>query len=218
MRFVFALSLTVTAAALARTQPPPKEVTATLEPRFGIPVKIKTYPQDTAKKALASAVEAVEKADTSYLIAHLLDPGFVELRLSDRARQYEAAVELELARLRDFQIMNPDKFQPEDRVPLDRAKFNALIIERSRERAFRQLIRDVDEKLLNDPHALKDMKKILRDGTVADEPGGAKATHPDVKDRALYFKKIGERWFLENRQEEAPKTGPDEKKPEEKKQ
>lgn len=205
MRLFFAFSLIVTSAAIARTQPPPKAVDTTPKPYFGVPVKLKAYPQSTAKKSLASGIEALEKGETSYLVAHLLDREFVELRLSDRAKQFEAAVELELAQLRDFQIRNRDTILPEDRLPTDRAAFNNLIIERSRERAFRQLARDIEEKLLNDPQSLRDMKKILRDGTITDEPGGARASHPDVRDRALYFKKVGDRWFLENRQEELPR-------------
>ena len=92
---------------------------------------------------------------------------------------------------------------------MDRAKFNALIIERSRQLAFRQLIRDVEEKLLNDPQSVRDLRKILRGGTFTEEPGGGdRAAHPDVKDRAVYLKKIGDRWFLENRQEETPRKEP----------
>jgi len=213
MRFVFTLAWLVAATALARTQPPPKEVDATPQPRFGIPVKAKAYPQDTAKKALASAVEAVDRADMGYLVAHLLDPGFVELRLTDRAKPFEAAVELELTRLRDLQLANPEQVAREDRIPTDRALFRAMIVERSRERAFRQLVRDVEAKLLDDPQALRDMKKILRDGTFTDEPGGGvKAAHPAVKDRAIYFKKIGDRWFLENRQEDTAAKPPEGKK------
>ncbi len=212
MRLIFALTFLVATAALARTQPPPKDIDTTPQPRFGIPVKLKAYPQDTAKKSLASAVEAIEKGDTAYLIAHLLDPGFVELRVADRAKQFAPTVELELATLRDLQIRNPESVRREDRLPTDRVQFSQLVNQRSRERAFRQLVRDVDDKLLNDPLAFKEMRKILRDGTIADEPGGAKATHADVKDRALYLKKIGDRWFLENRQEDAPAKGPEEKK------
>ena len=48
----------------------------------------------------------------------------------------------------------------------------------------------------------------MRDGEFTDEPGGTKATHPDVKNRVLYIRKIGDRCFLENRQEEAPKKDP----------
>ena len=209
MRPFFALALLVSVATLARTQPPPKEIDKTPQPRYGIPVKQKTYPQETPKKALASAVEAIEKRDSAYLIAHLIAPGFIELRLSDRAKQFEAPVELELARLRDYQLTHRDRIDPEDRLPTDRAQFNALIIEKSRARAFRQLIRDIEEKLLNDPQSVHDLRRILRDGTFTDEPdGGARGTHPDVKDRALYFKKIGERWFLENRQEAIPRKEP----------
>ena len=65
-------------------------------------------------------MDAVEKRDTAYLVAHLLDPGFVELRLNDRAKQFEVTVELDLARQRDFQLANRDKFAPEDRLPTDR--------------------------------------------------------------------------------------------------
>ena len=206
MRIAFALALLVGLATLARTQEPAPN----LDVRFGIPLKLKAYPQDTARKALASAIEACEKPDTAYLIAQLLDPGFVELRLADRAKQFEAPVEVELANLRDFQNANPDKFQPAERIPNDRTKFKALIVERSRERAFKQLIRDVEDKLREDPQSLKDLKKILRDGMFADEPdGGARATHPDVKDRVLFFRKIGERWFLENRQEDTAKKPPE---------
>jgi hypothetical protein len=202
MRLFFALLLFVSTATLARTQPPPKEIDKSPQPRFGVPYKAKTYPQDTPKKALASAVDAVEKGDTAYLIAHLLDPGFVDLRLADRAKQYEPNVELDLSRQRDFQLANRDKFAPEDRLPSDRAKFEALIQERSRQQAFRQLIRDVEEKLLNDPQALRDLRKILRDGAFTEEPGGVRATHPAVKDKVLYLRKLDDRYFLENRQED----------------
>jgi hypothetical protein len=206
MRLVCSLGWLLVVALLAHTQEPG---TPESETRFGIPLRLKTYPQDTAKKALASAIAACEKPDLGYLLAHLLDPGFVELRIGDRAKQFEAAVEIELANLRDFQNANPDKFPLDERVPKDRAKFTALIVQRSRERAFKQLIRDVEQKLLEDPQSLKDMKRILRDGVFTDEPNGAaKATHPDVKNRALYFKKIGDRWFLENRQEDAPQKPP----------
>src|SRR5262249_60990261 len=127
----------------------------------------------------------------------------------DLAKQVDAPVEVELSQLRDFQNANPDKVRPSERVPNDREKFKALIIERSRQRAFRQLVLDVEQKLLDDPQSLKDLRKILKDGTFTDEPdGSAKGVHPDVKDRAVFFKKIGERWFLENRQEEMPKKPP----------
>ncbi len=207
MRLVYSLALLFGSVVLAQ-QPPAVELPKEAEARYGVPPKLKNYPQTTPKKALASAIEAIEKPDTAYLIAHLLDPGFVELRLNDRAKQFEAPIEIDLSRQRDFQIRNPDKFEAADRLPTDRAKFRALIIAGSREQAFKQLVRDVEEKILNDPQSLRDMKKLLKDGTFMDTETGAKVTSMDVKDRALYFRKIGDRYFLENREEEQPKKGP----------
>jgi hypothetical protein len=66
----------------------------------------------------------------------------------------------------------------------------------------------VEQKMRDDPQALKDMKKILRAGTFSDEGAGAKATNPAVKDSAIYFKKIGDRWYLENRQADETKKEP----------
>lgn len=207
MRLAFALVLLSGLAVLAQ-EPPPPIIPKEPEPRFGIAAKLKAYPQTTPKKTLESAVEACEKNDYAYLIAHLLDPVFVERRLVDRSKQYEAVVEIDLSKLRDYQLANPDRFSIADRLPTDKPSFQALIVTESRERAFKQLIRDVNEKMRDDPQSLKDMKKILRDGTFSDDGGGVKAVHPIVKDRAIFFKMIGDRWFVENRQVEEPKKEP----------
>jgi hypothetical protein len=203
MRLAFAFVLLSGFPLLAQEPLPslPKEP----EPRFGLPPKLKIYPQATAKKVLESAIEACEKGDYAYLLAHLLDPKFVDLRITDRAKQFEVPVEVELIRLRDYQYANPDKFAPSERLPIDKSAFLDLIVAQSRERAFKQLVRDIAEKMRDDPQSLKDMKKIFNDGTFTDEGNVTKAVHITVKDRALYFKKIGDHWFLENRQEEEPR-------------
>lgn len=207
MRLAFALVLLSGLTALADDDTPPIIVKEP-EPRFGVLAKLKVYPQSTPKKALGSVIDACDKGDFAYLLAHLLDPGFVELRLNERAKHFEATVEVELARLRDYQYSNLDRFPPEVRIPTDRKLFAAAVIEKSRERAFKQLLRDVDQKLRDDPLALNDMKKILRAGTFSDEGAGVKATNPVVKFSAIYFKKIGDRWFMENRQADDTKKEP----------
>jgi hypothetical protein len=203
MRLVVALALVAGSVALAQ-EPKNPDLPKEIPARYGVPPKVRNYPQDSPKKALLSALEAIDRGDANYIVAHLMDPGFVDLRVNDRAKQFEADAEIELSRLRDFQLRNPEKFAPSDRLPTDRPKFNALIIEKSRERGFQQLVRDVQQKLLDDPLAIKEMQKLLRDGMVADTETGAKITHPDVKDKALYLRKIDDRWFLENRYEDAP--------------
>lgn len=197
MRLVFAITLLSGTIALAQpTEGKP------VEARFGVAPKLKTYPQDTAKKALSSAIQAIRNDDTAYLLAHLVDPRFVDSRLSDRAKQYEADVELRLSRLRDLQIRNREAYRPEERIPTDRAKFLALIVEESRKEGFKQLARDVAQKVLDDPESFRDMRKLLLSGKFEETPTGVKVTHADVKFRALYLQRIGDRWFLENRQEE----------------
>jgi hypothetical protein len=211
-----AITLLVT-ALLATAQEGPK-ITTDVPPRYGVPVRAKTFPQNTAKDALRSAIEAAEKNEYTYLLAHLMDPQFVDTRLADRAKQLEPTVEVELARLREYQKANPDRVARENRVPDDPLQFRAYAAREARTRAFRQLVRDVADKLTDDPQALKDLRRFLREGTFADVSGGARVTLADVKDRSVFLRQIGDRWFVENRQIEEAKKEPEEKKaPDEKK-
>jgi hypothetical protein len=201
MRLACALVLLVGTIALAQ-EPPPPIIPKEPPPRYGVPSKSKTYPQTSPKRVLESALEAIDNGEFTYLTAHLLDPTFVDARIVERAKNFEAVANRELTMLRDLQQANADRIAPEDRLPLDRAQFHAVVIARSRERAFAQIARDLDEKLRDDPQSLRDLRRIWRAGTFTDEGAGAKAVHPTVKDRAVFFKRSGDRWFLENRMEE----------------
>lgn len=202
MRPALAAVLVLSAFALATAQPPKP-----VEPRYGVKHRDKAYPQATPKDALKSAIGAIEDADFSYLVAHLLEPKFVDGAVADRQKQLVPAVEAELAQLRDFQRANPDKVAAENRVPLDPVLFRAAAAEKARERAFKQLVREVASKLVDDPETLKTFRRVYREGTFTDgDP--TTATHPELKNRTLFFKKLGERWVLENRQAEEPKKEP----------
>lgn len=50
--------------------------------RYGVAEDAKTYPQETAKQALASVLKAIEAKDFRYLVAQLADPAFVEDRVT----------------------------------------------------------------------------------------------------------------------------------------
>lgn len=202
MRTALAATLVLAAAALAAAQP--KDA----EPRFGVKAREKAYPQNTPKAALRSAIDAIEAADFAYVVAHLMEPKFVDAAVAERAKAVAAAVEAELAQLRDFQRANPDKVDRDSRVPLDPVAFRERAAEKARERAFKQLVREVTGKLVDDPEALAALRRLAREGTFADGEGAATVTHPDVKNRTLFFKKVGERWTIENRQAEEPKKGP----------
>jgi hypothetical protein len=204
MRTAFAAAILLGAAALTHAQPN-RGLPKGPEPRYGVKARLKAYSQATPKEALKSAVAAIEDADYSYLVAQLLDPKFVDTAVAERAKLFEPRAEAELAQLRDFQRANPTKVAPEDRVPLDPVGFRALAAAKARDRAFKQLLRDIQQKLTDDPQSVKDLRRIARDGSFADADPVSSATHPDVKGRTLYFKKIDDRWFLENRQSEEKK-------------
>jgi hypothetical protein len=200
MRLAFAVVLVLGVATMTFAQPPKDP-----EPRYGVKARLKQYPQATPKQALRSALETIEKADYAYLAAHLLDAKFVEDAVNERMKLYEAGAEKELAQLRDFQRANPDKVSTENRVPQDPKAFRDMAAARARDRAFKLLQRDIEQKLTDDPQALRDLRRLSRDGMFTDADPAATVTHPEVKNRTLHFKKIDNRWYLENRQAEEKK-------------
>lgn len=64
-----------------------------LASRFGVPPDPKSFPQATAKEALASVVKAVELKRFDYLLAHLSDPEWVETRLETSAGGFKELVQ-----------------------------------------------------------------------------------------------------------------------------
>lgn len=210
MRTAFVVALLLGSVALAGAQPgkdpPPVAISKDPEPRYNVRARTKQFPQGTPKEALKSVLAAVEQNDYAYLVAQLLDPKFVDAAATERAKDFVPGAEAQLAQLREFQRANAAKIDPASRVPLDPVAFRALAASKARELGFKQLLKDVEQKLIDDPQVLKDFRKIAREGSFADADPAASATHPDVKGRAVYFKKVGDRWYLENRQGEEPKA------------
>lgn len=168
--------------------------------RFGVPHRPKNFPQATPKDTLASVIEVVAAGRTDYLLAHLMDPGFVDDRVANRARVLAPAVELDLLRLRDSQRASPVAVPDAERVPDDPLAFQAMALQTANTRAVQQVTADVRTHLGSDPEVLRELRRFFREGTFEDGDTSARVTLPDVKGRAVYFKKLGERWFMENRQ------------------
>jgi hypothetical protein len=217
MRSVLALAALLGATAL--TTAPAQEGRARVPqkppPRYGVEFREKGYPQATPKQALESVIAAVDRGDFAYLAAHLLDPAFVDARVGDRAKRTEPAVEADLARLRDFQLRNQDRVEPEARIPIDAGEFRDRVAADAQAAAFRQLVRNVQATLADDPEVMKDLRRFSREGTFPEAAGDVvKVGLADVRDRAVFIRKAGDRWFVENRQvEERP---PEPKEPEKK--
>jgi hypothetical protein len=72
---------------------------------------------------------------------------------------------------------------------------------------FKAFAEAVRAKLADEPTNIKEMKLFLSDGKFTEMGDTARVTHKAFKDKTIYFKKIGDRWFLENRKDDsaAPK-------------
>jgi hypothetical protein len=74
---------------------------------------------------------------------------------------------------------------------------------------FEELVQETTDKLDNDPIAVKELRRFFKEGEwdIADTTATVKLK--DVKDRQVYLKKMGTRWYWENRQKpEAAKPEP----------
>jgi hypothetical protein len=160
-------------------------------PRFDVLHSPDLYKQDTPQNALNSAVIAITRDRHDYFVAHLLDPAFVDARLATNQAYFERAAAEQLAATVAGRILTGVDLQ--NRVRQVGTRLNV-----------KQLADQVREKMADEPDHLKDLKRFAREGRFEAAGDTAKATLPDMKDRALYFKKTGGRWFLENRKEDRP--------------
>jgi hypothetical protein len=65
---------------------------------------------------------------------------------------------------------------------------------------FDDLVRETRAKLASDPGILKELRRFAKEGEWEVGESAATARLKDVKDRQVYLRKIGARWYLENRQ------------------
>jgi hypothetical protein len=62
-----------------------------------------------------------------------------------------------------------------------------------------ELVKESQAKLIDNPSALKLLRRFLKDGDWETEEKEARVQLKDVEDRIVQFRKIGDRWFMENR-------------------
>lgn len=189
---------TVGLTAWGQDEPPPA--------RYGVPPNLALFPQDSPKSALSSAVKAVEKGRTDYLVAHLIDPRFIDDRVADRARLLEKEVAADLRALREAQMRNPSASR-DDRVPADPKGFDEAVRREAARRAFRLVAQDVRGTLDENPDHLTDLRRLLREGPITDAGDTASAALRDAKDRSVFFRKADNRWYVQDRKRPEPAGG-----------
>jgi hypothetical protein len=64
---------------------------------------------------------------------------------------------------------------------------------------FEGLVKETSDKLTKDPTAIKELRRILKEGEWKEEDTAASACLKDAKDACVFLRKIEGRWFLEDR-------------------
>lgn len=164
-----------------------QEFLKTVPPRYDVLHNPDLYPQRTPKEALATVIGAIERGRFDYLAAHLTDPTVIDARLHSTQEYFERAAAEQIAR--SGQGLTGRELQ--ERIRDVGTRLN-----------FRNLIDEMRVKAAEDREALADLKRFLRDAVFDESGAAATAKVKDVTDRAVYFKLIDGRWFLENRKED----------------
>jgi hypothetical protein len=159
-------------------------------PRFDVIYNPDLYPQDTPQAALKSALEAISRDRYDYVLAHLIDPAFVDARLANTQAYFERVAVEQIGSTAAGQVLRDAALQARTRELGTRMNF-------------RNLADQMRRKIADEPDSLQVLKRMAREGLFQTAGDDTTATLKDVKDRALYFKKIGGRWFLENRKDAA---------------
>jgi len=160
-------------------------------PRFDVIHNPEVYFQDTPQRTLSSVLDALGRDRYDYVVAHLLDPAFVDARLGATQAYFERVAADQMA-------------QTVAASALRAADLDARVRTVGLRLNVQDFTRQIRRKLADEPDHLRDLGRFARDGQFQAAGETATATLQDVTDRALYFKKVGDRWFLENRKDDRP--------------
>jgi hypothetical protein len=174
--------------------------------RYGVTENYEFYPQGTAKDALATAARVLENQRYEYLVAHLIDPAVVDAKVAERAAALEGDIEKGLAAVREEQRRNPRAVASRaEMLPLTPDEFSQRVKAEAEKRAFAAVVRAVADNLGESPENVRLLAKFARDGVAAEGAGGVTVTLKDVPAKKVFLKQVGNRWFVEDRQQEADK-------------
>jgi hypothetical protein len=69
---------------------------------------------------------------------------------------------------------------------------------------FEGMVKETSDKFAKDPTAIKDLRRILKEGEWKEDDMAASACLKDAKDSCVYLRKIAGRWFLEDNKKAEP--------------
>jgi hypothetical protein len=197
-------------------------------PRYGISGNVEFYPQGTAKEALSSSAKAYTNKRYEYIVAHLMDPEFIDTKVNEAAKKLETDIEKEFDLLRAEQKKNPERYTPAQYLPLDPNEFGQRIKTEATARAFKKVVLQVTESLSESPENVVLLNRFARDGSLLENGPAATVTlknEPALKvflkqadvlvlrdaknaqGEAIVLSQKGQRWHIEDRMADEPKAG-----------
>jgi hypothetical protein len=227
MRIMFTLAVLAAVGSVASAE---ELKGITIQPRYGVEASPEFYPQGTPKEALATAAKLLEKQRYSYLLAHVIDPAFVDAEVAARAKGLEPAVEKQLAAVRADQKRNLPVDTPAERViSADPAAFAQQVRAEAERQAFGELVKAMQDNLGEFPEHVTQLLAVAAAGTVAENGQAATAEAKGVPGKKVFLKQGAvaalkevkvivdnlpatrfdpatvQRWFVEDRQQDAAK-------------
>lgn len=64
---------------------------------------------------------------------------------------------------------------------------------------FEKLVTETTAKLAGDPDSVKQLRRLVAEGEWQEAGETSSVSHKEIPNRTVFLKKIGNRWFLENR-------------------
>lgn len=201
----------------------------TIQPRYGVEASPEFYPQGTPKEALGTAARLLEKQRYAYLLAHVIDPAFVDGEVAARAKGLEPAVEKQLAAVRAEQKRSLPADTPREKViAADPATFAQQVRAEAERQAFAELVKAMQDNLSEFPEHVKQLL-VVAGGTITENGTAATAEAKSVPGKRVFLKQgpvaalkevkvivdklpatrfdpaTVQRWFVEDRQQDAAK-------------
>ena len=162
--------------------------------RYGIALDLVGYPQSTPAEAVQSASKAAERGVTDYLLAQLVIPAVTDQRVALRSALIRPQVDKLLRTQRDGER---NRIDIPNRLPLDEAGFQSAVTQLTQLEAFRGVAAGAKALLEANPRTGRELRRIVREGTVAD--AGDRATFSLRGDsRQITLLKVGKRWYLDD--------------------
>jgi hypothetical protein len=160
--------------------------------RYGIEVNLVNYPQKSPQDAMKSVSKAIFNGRYEYLLAHLVDPKWVDSRVAEYRNLANPAAELQkeiddIARETDLKVK---KRKILDKEAKDRSR---TVV------AFNRLVAETKKNLEEDPVMMKELRLFARDAEWEDAGDAATATLKKTTPRRVVFRKSDERWFMDEK-------------------